>query len=145
MTCLSNCVTWLDQKKIDKNNQTFVDLRTKCLSEPNTSRETKLLNVKSIPVIHTTIGQVNIVTIKRGLVQENILEALMEKQNIILIILLSSLSYIILRKKFLALYKNTYQRMLTGMFQEKAAAQNSSALGKSSSNGRSFSNEQVTS
>jgi len=101
--------------------------------------------MKSIPVIHTTIGQVNIVTIKRGLVQENILEALMEKQNIILIILLSSLSYIILRKNFLALYENTYQRMLTGMFQEEAAAQNSSALGKSSSNGRSFSNEQVTS
>lgn len=86
MACLSNYVTWLDHKKIDKNNQTFVDLRTKCVSEPDTSQETKRQNINSIPVIHTTIGQVNSVTIKGELAQENILEALMEKQNAILII-----------------------------------------------------------
>lgn len=86
MACLSNYVTWLDHKKIDKNNQTFVDLRTKCVSEHDTSPETKRQNINSIPVIHTTIGQVNSVTIKGELAQENILEALMEKQNAILII-----------------------------------------------------------
>ena len=97
----------LDHKKIDKNNQAFVDLRTKCVSEPDTSQETKRQNINSIPVIHTAVGQVNIVTIKGRLVQENILEALMEMQNTILIILLPSLSYIFSRKKFLSLYKNT--------------------------------------
>ena len=98
MTCLSNYVTWLDPKKIDKNNQTFVDLRTKCVSEPDTSQETKRQNINSIPVIHTT-GQVNNVTIKGELVQENILEALKElKQNTILIILLPSLMYILSMK-----------------------------------------------
>lgn len=104
MTFLPTCVTWIDHKKIDENNQTFVDLWTKFLSEPNTSQESKRQNMRSKPVTHTAIGQVNIVTIKRGLVQENILETLMGKQNIILVILLASLSYII-SEKILALDK----------------------------------------
>ena len=111
MTFSLTCVTWRDHTKTDKNNKTLVELRTKCLSEPNTSQESKRQNIKSIPfVTHTAVAQVNIVTIKQ-MAQENILQALMGKQNIILRILLPLLSYIMPLKKLLALYKNTYQRM----------------------------------
>lgn len=62
----------LDHKKIDKKNKTLVDLRTKCLSESDTSQEANPENMGSIPVTHTPIGQVNIVI--RGLVHESILK-----------------------------------------------------------------------
>ncbi|XP_020626972.1 tetratricopeptide repeat protein 4-like [Orbicella faveolata] len=61
--------TWCDKGlAIDNNNKTLVDLRTKCVSEPNTLQETKRQNMKRMPVTHTATGQVNIVTIKGGLV-----------------------------------------------------------------------------
>lgn len=75
MTYSETFVSWLDNKKIAKNNKTLADLRTKCDCEDNTLQETKRQNMKHLPATHTAIGQVNIVIIKRGLVQENILEA----------------------------------------------------------------------
>jgi len=52
--------TWCDKGlAIDKNNKTLLDLRTKCVSEPDTSQETKRGNMNSMPVTHTAIGQSN--------------------------------------------------------------------------------------
>jgi len=48
----------------------------KCVGEPDSSKETKPQNKKSIPIAQSEIAQVNIVIIRRGLVQKNILEAL---------------------------------------------------------------------
>lgn len=58
--------------KIDKNNKTLVDLRTKCVNQPDKSQETKRQNMKGTPVTHIATGQVNIVAIKGGLVKKNI-------------------------------------------------------------------------
>lgn len=59
-----------------------MDLCNKCLSGPYTSQETMRKNTNSKPVTHTAIRQVNIVTVKLGLLPENILEALMGKRII---------------------------------------------------------------
>ena len=70
MTISQQCVTCLDHKKIEKNNKTLVDLRTKCVNQPDTSQETKRQNMKGTPVTHIATCQVNIVTIEKGLVKE---------------------------------------------------------------------------
>ena len=72
MTFSQHCVTWLDHKKIDKNNKTLVDLRAKCVNQPDTSQETKRQNMKGTSASHIATGQVNIATIKGGLVKKNI-------------------------------------------------------------------------